>query len=57
MAEAVKALSEELEEDVEFSIMYDEKLAQKHNKKLQKLLAQQEQTEKKRKNNRYFIKI
>lgn len=44
-----KALSEELEEDVEFSIMYDEKLAQKHNKKLQKLLAQQEQTEKKEK--------
>lgn len=41
-----KALAQELNEPVEFNIIYDEKLAQKHNKKLQKLLAREENTEK-----------
>ncbi len=41
------ALQKELSEHAEFQIIYDEKLAQKHNKKLQKLITQQENAEKK----------
>ncbi|MBQ2871453.1 chromosomal replication initiator protein DnaA [bacterium] len=39
-------LTKEIGEKVEFNIIYDEKLAQKHNKKLQKLLAREENIEK-----------
>lgn len=42
-----KCLEKETNESVEFHIIYDEKLAQKHNKKLQKLLAREENLEKK----------
>ena len=44
-------LTKEVGERVEFQIIYDEKLAQKHNKKLQKLLAREENAEKKSQEN------
>ena len=40
-----KALEKELGGHVEFQIIYDEKLAQKHNKKLQKLIEKEETNE------------
>ena len=42
-----KTLEKELKNKVEFQIIYDEKLAQKQNKKLQKLIAKEETLEKK----------
>lgn len=44
------ALKKELKEHAEFQIVYDEKLAQKHNKKLQKLISRQEELDNKSKN-------
>lgn len=45
-----KTLSQKLNSPTEFNIIYDEKLAQKHNKKLQKLLSREENIEKNTKN-------